>query len=529
MPPTDPTPSAPPLNTETPPAAAPTSQAPATASIVTDWKGVHLWQFQFVRDVLLLGAIFGVLWLGYKISIVTVPMLLALMLAYLFEPVVCRITRSGRITRPTVALGIIILSVVVIIVPATVGVGFGVVQGWKLVRTTAINADAVLASVAKPESDALRDAIPSSGWRSIRDSITRNESLREAITNLPLVRGKQPRPTPDADEDDTTTPTPTPDDSVLVVEPPPTPLANPDTPTSPAEETTQPGSVRAGVMEWLRENAQAIGQRLGVAATGFVGGALTMVGSTFKFFFTLFLTAFFFFFFSTGFGQLLGFWERLIPERRRSRVFYLIGRMDTVVSGFVRGRITVAAVLIVVYTVGYWLIGVPAPLIVGPIMGVLTIVPYASTVAAPVAMLLMWLDPAGSGWQAQWWWILGGPLLMLGITQFLDDWILTPLIQGKTTQMDIPTVLFASIAGGALAGIYGVLLAIPIAACIRILMLEVVMPRIRAWAEGRASDPLPISDAVMPPAAVVVTPAAATTADTPTTIDKPTGNPGTSP
>jgi predicted PurR-regulated permease PerM len=78
------------------------------------------------------------------------------------------------------------------------------------------------------------------------------------------------------------------------------------------------------------------------------------------------------------------------------------------------------------------------------------------------------------------------------LTQFLDDYVLTPTIQGKSTNMDTPTILFASIAGGALAGIYGLLLAIPVAACIKILMREVFWPRFRAWAQGNASDPLPI-------------------------------------
>jgi predicted PurR-regulated permease PerM len=141
----------------------------------------------------------------------------------------------------------------------------------------------------------------------------------------------------------------------------------------------------------------------------------------------------------------------------------------------------------------YWLIGVPASLIVGPIMGILTIVPYASGIAAPIAMVLMWLDPAG-GWRGEWWWIIAGPLVVLGVAQFLDDYVLNPMIQGKTTNMDTPTILFASIAGGSLAGFYGVLVAIPVAACVKILLKEVFWPRFKAWSEGRAPDMLPIKE-----------------------------------
>jgi predicted PurR-regulated permease PerM len=58
--------------------------------------------------------------------------------------------------------------------------------------------------------------------------------------------------------------------------------------------------------------------------------------------------------------------------------------------------------------------------------------------------------------------------------------------------MDVPTILFASIAGGALAGFYGLLVAIPAAACVKILLNEVFWPRFRAWSHGEAPDLLPI-------------------------------------
>ncbi len=58
--------------------------------------------------------------------------------------------------------------------------------------------------------------------------------------------------------------------------------------------------------------------------------------------------------------------------------------------------------------------------------------------------------------------------------------------------MDTPTILFASIAGGALMGVYGLLLAIPVAACLKILLRELFWPRFKAWSEGEEKDFLPI-------------------------------------
>jgi predicted PurR-regulated permease PerM len=166
--------------------------------------------------------------------------------------------------------------------------------------------------------------------------------------------------------------------------------------------------------------------------------------------------------------------------------------MDRVIAAFIRGRLTICAVLMFYYTTAYWLVGVPAPMILGPIIGALALLPYVAGVGLPIAMLLMWLQPPLPGWQGEWWWNILGPILISVGSQTLDDYVLTPSIQGKNTGMDIPTIVFASIAGGALMGVYGLLLAIPAAACIKILLREVVWPRFNDWAAGKTSDPLPI-------------------------------------
>ena len=55
-----------------------------------------------------------------------------------------------------------------------------------------------------------------------------------------------------------------------------------------------------------------------------------------------------------------------------------------------------------------------------------------------------------------------------------------------------PAILVAVLAGGSVLGGYGMLLAIPLAACCKILFTDLLMPRIRAWTKGEARDPLPI-------------------------------------
>ena len=52
------------------------------------WADLHLWQIRFIRDILIALVVFLLFWLGYAMRDVTVPLLVALLLAYLAEPAI---------------------------------------------------------------------------------------------------------------------------------------------------------------------------------------------------------------------------------------------------------------------------------------------------------------------------------------------------------------------------------------------------------------------------------------------------------
>lgn len=68
------------------------------------------------------------------------------------------------------------------------------------------------------------------------------------------------------------------------------------------------------------------------------------------------------------------------------------------------------------------------------------------------------------------------PSLVYLMVQFVESWVLTPLVQSRSLEMSAITVLIIVFIGGAVGGFYGLLLPIPIAACIKILIQELVLP-----------------------------------------------------
>lgn len=486
---------------------------PRARQPVPRWYRLHLWEIQPIRDGLLLAAIVGLIVLGYELSIVTVPLLLALLLAYLFEPLVQYVARKKWMTRQGAALTIVFLAAVIIVTPVVLGTGFAIVQAINYSRELIRNVEAVQASVKNPDDAAALAAVPPGGWRSIRDTVV--EAQKEDAASARPV----PAPTP---KDPSAQPTAKPSPDAPPTEPAPAedPAAGPDaaptdaSPAAPAEpaatiderdnggpfEETRSAFRRAAAwtFHWFQENGDAFIQSVGRRALGTgADAALAAVGAVTSVGYLLFfgfLTAFFFYFISTGWGSVLAFWESLIPERKKDRAFDLLTQMDRVIAGFVRGRLIICGCLMVYYTGVYALIGVPAALILGPIIGLLALLPYVAGLGMPIASILMWLEPSSGSWQSAWWWVIGGPILATIGAQILDDYILTPSIQGKTTQMEMPTIVFASIAGGVLGGVYGLLLAIPVAACIKIVLKEVVWPRVEQWAAGKSPDPLPLEN-----------------------------------
>lgn len=457
-----------------------------------DWSRLRLWQIQPVRDALVILAVVGVVYLGYVCRVVTVPMLLALALAYLFEPLVAWATgRVSWLSRQGAALAIILLVGALVVVPVTIGAGFAVVQGATLAAAVASNTGNLVASVqgaTAEERRAARAKLPPSlrdvgeWFGELRTDVETYREQKERRREAEAERLLRERAAADSDRGAGAT--------AAEAEPP-----LPEVVEIPEWKEQLYQGLDWSIL-WLRNNAESLARSIGQQAIGTgaqaIGALVSGVQRVGFLLFTGCLTAFFFFFFCTGYGRVLEFWEGLIPERKKGRVIDLVRQMDRVIAGFVRGRLTICAILAVYMTLAYWFIGVPMPLVLGPVIGLLFIVPFVHVIGVPVAIVLMAIEPGGASWQQHWWWIVFAPVGVYMGAQLLDDYILSPTIQGKATGMDTPTILFASFAGGALAGVYGLLLAIPVAACIKILLKEVFWPRFRAWGQGKERDFLPI-------------------------------------
>lgn len=171
---------------------------------------------------------------------------------------------------------------------------------------------------------------------------------------------------------------------------------------------------------------------------------------------------------------------RYLPHHSRAQWVHIGRRIGHAISGFVRGRLVVCAVVGLLTGIGWLVMGVRLGLLMGLLVGALTVVPFVNIVAL-VPVLLMSLLEVATG--AHGWGWLAGVIAVYGAGQVADS-VLNPVIVGDAVQLDMVSIVVALLIGGAVAGALGLVVAIPVAASLRILAEEWLLPRWRMWADG---------------------------------------------
>lgn len=162
--------------------------------------------------------------------------------------------------------------------------------------------------------------------------------------------------------------------------------------------------------------------------------------------------------------QLKNFIILYIPERYRLVYAAKLAEVDTVLSGFIRGQLSVCAILALLYSVGLYAIGIDLAIAIGTLAGITFIIPYVGTIIGICLSVVMALLKFND---------ILHPLLCLGwfgLIQLLEGAIITPKIVGDTVGLHPLVAIVALLIGGQLFGITGMLLAVPVTAVLQVFL-----------------------------------------------------------
>lgn len=169
----------------------------------------------------------------------------------------------------------------------------------------------------------------------------------------------------------------------------------------------------------------------------------------------------------------------LIPPRHQEEVAYVGSEVGLALGSFVRGQLLVAVIVGIASSFALWLIDLPFWLLIGILAGFLNLIPFLGPiVGGALAVLVALLN--GDPWQAVW------AVVAFVIIQQVDNHLITPMIQRTRVHLSPLVIVLALVVGGALAGLLGVLVAVPITAAVRIVVGHVWRTRVlgQSWKEA---------------------------------------------
>lgn len=220
------------------------------------------------------------------------------------------------------------------------------------------------------------------------------------------------------------------------------------------------GDYAAYIKNFLQDNIGKIMQVSGGVAGGIANGGNVVIG----FFTTLVLTPLVAFFMMQEWPRITNWINDLIPKRNEAMIKDLFKQIDLKISGFVRGQITVAFLLGVIYAIALTIADLNYGFLIGITAGVLSIIPMVgSTLGLLISVIVAWFQMGEWDYVA-----IIAAIFIVG--QLIEGNILTPKLVGDSVGLHPLWVLFALMAGGGLFGILGMLLAVPAAAIIGVLL-----------------------------------------------------------
>ena len=361
---------------------------------------LHLWQITAVQDLFWIGLVVSTVWFGYYLRSIFIPVLIGLVLAYVFNPLITYAHEHWHIPRSlTIA---VLLSVLL-----SMTVGF---TAW--LGPVVVNQVVTLAQKLPGYTRNLTNNY-NFNFGSFADQLS---SLADRIQQDPI-----------------------------------------------------------SIFQTLFTGASE--------AFGFLG---TFLGATTYVIVSIALIPIYFFFFAWSFPPLLRQVKNYLPTSQRQQILDISQDMNKAVAGFFRGRLLIAVLMAGMLAVGWLLTDVPYWFLLGIGAGMLSIIPYAASVAWIIALLLKYLDvttgqnAAGFDWMV----VIIWPTLVYGVVQLIEGWILTPWVQSDSTNLSPVSVLIVVFIGGAIGGLYGLILAVPAAACLKIFAVRILLPRLEQWASS---------------------------------------------
>ena len=163
--------------------------------------------------------------------------------------------------------------------------------------------------------------------------------------------------------------------------------------------------------------------------------------------------------------QLAPYFVKFLPTKMRKPSLTVLKEMNDQVSSYIRGQLTVAFAVAIMFMVGFSLIGLDYAITLGIAAGFLNLIPYLGSFLAMVPAVFLG--------------IVGGPVLLVKvlvvfvIEQTIEGRLISPLVLGNELSIHPVTILLVLLTSGKLFGLVGVILGIPVYAAAKVIITHI--------------------------------------------------------
>jgi predicted PurR-regulated permease PerM len=201
------------------------------------------------------------------------------------------------------------------------------------------------------------------------------------------------------------------------------------------------------------------------AANGIVGVGQVVLSGVFSTLTVLILTLYFL----TSLPNITGFMYRLAPRSRRARVALLGDEILVRIGGYVAGNLLISLIAGVTTYIFLLIADVPYALALALLVAITDLIPL---VGATIGAIFVTSLAFFSGF-----WVGIATGIFFLVYQQVENYIVQPRVMKRSVDVQPAVTIIAALLGGALLGVIGALLAIPVAAAVALIVREVVVPR----------------------------------------------------
>ncbi len=156
---------------------------------------------------------------------------------------------------------------------------------------------------------------------------------------------------------------------------------------------------------------------------------------------------------------------RFAPLEKHEQLNALINHLIRSTGGYLNGEMLFMVTFGSLISMGLYWIGLPFAILLGVISGFLTIIPMIGPNIALIPALLLAFITSG-------WLMVFKVFLLYVVVQVIENNVIGPLIMGKAVGLHPLAIMIAILVGGMMFGMVGIVLAIPVAACLNIILHE---------------------------------------------------------